>query len=142
PVTLGPVHTEGPERQTGASRSAARGQPVTTDSFGDPPRRRPSALVTGRAPGQNPWADPDACQRLLHRIRRSVCHLSCPPDCRFPPISTRDRNPLPSSSARAAVVDMGILQTAKAHVNPYFAIPRHVPRHFWFIPRTASVPHT
>jgi hypothetical protein len=39
-------------------------------------------------------------------------------------------------------VDMGILQSAKPHVKPYFAIPRHVPRHFQFIPRMASIPHT
>jgi hypothetical protein len=137
---------EGPERQTGASRSDARGQPFRQAHR--PLSSAAPADLNGRSLPPDPTLasrtlgnDPENCQWLLHHIRLSVC------DCRSSRLPNSSDSHLGSCdpslvpSALAAVVDMGIQQAAKPHVKRYFAIPREVPRHFWFIPGTAPVPH-
>jgi len=47
-ATLGGVHTEGPELQTGASRSAARGHPVRQAALALHRRRPPAPTPTTR----------------------------------------------------------------------------------------------
>ena len=80
-ATLRGLDTEGPELQTGASRSAARGHPVRLVA------PAPSSAAPADSGTSHPWAnprgDPENCQWLLPHIRLSVGYLSIPQTAGF-----------------------------------------------------------
>jgi hypothetical protein len=126
--TVGPVTMEGPERQTGVSRSAARGQPSTDASAALPggARRFDWPVTRKRTPGVTRSA---VCEVLPpHQPLR---RLSVDPHgSRIPRTRSSELEPLSNvPSARTAVLDVVMMRNAKPHVKGYFAIPRVVPRH-------------
>ena len=110
-ATLGVAEVEGPERQTGVSRSAARGQPFSADHPERSCRRRPPALAPHR-----PWTTPRGRDGALsagtnphqtHRRRSAFPQTAAPSD-----LCIGAGCPSLGSSARAAVVDESIVRGA------------------------------
>jgi hypothetical protein len=125
---------EGPERQTGVHRSAARGQPFRRAVLAAADRRR--ATTT---------ASPPTLGRTLMPARNPVCGCdtaSVAPLTTCRSLTTTVSPAYPQGLSpfgfclwhRAAVVGAPILRPRKAHVKGYFPIHRVFPRLFWLSP--------
>ena len=130
---------EGPERQTGVSRSAARGQPFSAgrpDAVTGGARRLCATPTLGLPPGPG-----QGTVSRLTPASDTPSAICLPPDCRLLRPSLRGGSPSLVSSARAAVVDVEHLARRETPGQGHFRIPRSIPRLSPVIPRFHGVPH-